>query len=209
MAQPRQQLQNPPDEPQVPPPQTSWLDRAERGAAVAQAWVTLAEKVVGLLFKVLILVAVSCCVWGGLSVMAEGKATWQTEEGARSAGRTLNAFLSAFSAPALVSLGAVSLALLLTVVLTLRGGGGFSGDSGGAAAPTAQPPPPSPPQQAHWGQTGAAGWYPPWGAGPGDWGQRQEPPPPQPALNGAPPEGLEAGSERGAPAPPRRRGLGR
>ena len=158
MAQPRQQLQNPPDEPQVPPPQTSWLDRAERGAAVAQAWVTLAEKVVGLLFKVLILVAVSWCVWGGSSVVAEGKTTWQTKEGARSAGRTLNAFLSAFSAPALVSLGAVSLALLLTVVLTLRGGGGFSRDSGGAAATTANPPPPSPPQQAHWGQTGAAGW---------------------------------------------------
>ena len=81
VAQPRQQLQNPPDEPQVPPPQTSWLDRAERGAAVAQAWVTLAEKVVGLLFKVLILVAASWCVWGGLGVVAEGKATWRPKRG--------------------------------------------------------------------------------------------------------------------------------
>ena len=54
--------------------QNTWLDRAERTAAACRAWVALAGDLVGLVFKLLVLVAFAWCLWTGPRVAADGKA---------------------------------------------------------------------------------------------------------------------------------------
>ena len=111
-----------------PVPGRGWLAAAEETAAAGRAWVAFASDLVALAFKVLVLGAVAVAVWQGLGAVSAGKAAFGSEEGARSAGRTLNAFLSEFSAPALWALGAACFGLLATVVLVLRGPAGGSGE---------------------------------------------------------------------------------
>ena len=93
-----------------PPPPTgaqresrTWLSAAEEVAAAGRAWVALAGDLVGLAFKLMVFGAVAWGLWVGLGAMAAGRAALATEEGARSTGRTLDAFLSALSAPALTA----------------------------------------------------------------------------------------------------------
>ena len=82
-------------------PGRGWLAAAEETAAAGRAWVAFASDLVALAFKVLVLGAAAVAVWQGVGVALAGKAAFGTEEGARSVGRTLNAFLSEFSAAAL------------------------------------------------------------------------------------------------------------
>ena len=102
-AQPQQQLvqrqhRPPPPLPQPPPPRSSepgWLQAAENTAAAGRAWVSLAGDVVVLAFKLLVLGAVAWVLWHGCAFVAAGRAA--TEQEARDAGRTLDAFLGALS----------------------------------------------------------------------------------------------------------------
>ena len=87
------------------PAPTSRLQRAEQLAATCRTWVALGGDVVGLLFKLLVLGAFAFCFWTYLDLVKEERAALETEHGARNAGRTLDAFLSALSAPALGALG--------------------------------------------------------------------------------------------------------
>ena len=82
------------------PSVTPSLERAEQLAAACRAWVAFAGDVVGLLFRLLVLGAFAWCLWTYLDLVNEGRAALETEQGARNAGRTLDAFLSALSAPA-------------------------------------------------------------------------------------------------------------
>ena len=122
--------------PPLPVPGRGWLAAAEETAAAGRAWVAFASDLVALAFKVLVLGAAAVAAWQGVGVVSAGKAAFGTEEGARSAGRTLNALRSEFSAPALWALGAACFGLLATVVLVLRGPTGGSGEQ-------ARPPPAS------------------------------------------------------------------
>ncbi len=74
---------------------------------------------IGIAFLLLVFGAFSWCLCAGFSAVAHG-----TEDGARNAGRALDAFLSALSAPALEAVGFALTALLAFVVLFLRGSGG-------------------------------------------------------------------------------------
>ena len=123
--------------------------RAEQVAAECRVWVALARDLVGLVFQLLVLAAFAWCLWTYLDLVSAGRAALETEHGARDAGRTLDAFLSALSAPALGALGVTGGALLLTVVLVLRGDGGFFQGASGAGAPSGGT------QGAQWG-------IPPW-----------------------------------------------
>ena len=101
-------------------PEASWLERAERTAGAGRAWVVFAADLVGLLFQVLVLGAVAWGLWGALELSAAGKAALQTEQDARVAGRTVNAFLGELSAPVLAALGLGGVGLVLAVVFILR-----------------------------------------------------------------------------------------
>ena len=109
------------------PRATPRLERAEQLSTTCRVWVALGGDVVGLLFKLLVLGEFAFCLWTYLDLVQEGRAALATEHGARSAGRTLDAFLSAVSAPALGALGVTGGALLVTAVLVLRADGGLLG----------------------------------------------------------------------------------
>ena len=98
----------------------SWIERC-------RAWVALVGDLVGLLFRLLALAAFAWCMWQGLAVVADGREALQTGEGARRAGRTVDAFLSSLSAPALAVLGTGLTVLVVTVVFVLRGKGAARG----------------------------------------------------------------------------------
>ena len=115
--------------------QPSWLERTERSARACRAWVALAGDFIGLLFRVLVFGATAWVMWTGISVVGEARSALQTEEGARYAGRAVDAFLSALSAPALAALGAGAAALLATVVYVLCGDFGRPRVPAPAAAP--------------------------------------------------------------------------
>ena len=87
----------------------------------ATAWVAFAGDVVSLVFRLSVLAAFLWFLWTGMGVVADGRSAVRTEEGARSAGRTVDAFLGVLSAPALAALGATGAAVLFTVVFVLRG----------------------------------------------------------------------------------------
>ena len=101
-------------------PEASWQERAERTAGAGRAWVAFAADLVGLLFQVLVLGAVAWGLWGALELSAPGEAALQTEQDARVAGRTVNAFLGELSAPVLAALGLGGVGLVLAVVFILR-----------------------------------------------------------------------------------------
>ena len=149
--------------------QAPWYERAERVAAVGRAWIGLAREIIGMAFLLLVFGAFAWCLWTGFSVVAHG-----TEDGARNAGRTLDAFLSALSAPALGALGFALTALLAFVVLLLRGGGGRSPER---STPGPQSAPPWTPASGGPGTTGWPPTQPPLGPGP----QQFPPLPPPPA----------------------------
>lgn len=79
-------------------PAASRQERAERTAEAGRAWVAFAADLVGLLFQVLVLGAVAWGLWGALELSAAGRTALQTEQDARVAGRTVNAFLGELSA---------------------------------------------------------------------------------------------------------------
>ena len=82
----------------------------------ASAWVALAGDVVSLVFRLSVLAAFLWLLWTGMGVVADGRSALRTEEGGRSAGRTVDAFLGALSAPALAALVSTIAAVLFTVV---------------------------------------------------------------------------------------------
>ena len=178
----------------------------------ASAWVAFAGDVVGLVFRLSVLAAFLWFLWTGMGAVADGRSAVRTEEGARSAGRTVDAFLGALSAPALAALGATVAAVLFTVVFVLRGEPGRAWGVGPApAAPAhfvAPGPPLVPPWGNTWGEPAEERWRPalPRGvANPGFQPLPQLPPPPGDPGAWA----LEDDPRRGAPPPPQRRGLGR
>jgi len=186
--------------------QPSWLERTERAARACRTWVALAGDLVGLLFRLHVFGAAAWCMWTGIAIVGEARSALQTEEGARYAGRAVDAFLSALSAPALAALGPGAAALLATVVYVLCGDFGRPRQPAPEAAPPAQP--------------GEAPWGPVWGwpgnswCGPGPgWGTPQQPlgaaNPRLPPLPGAAGGGLELEDNRAALAlgPPRRQAL--
>ena len=186
--------------------QPSWLERTERAARACRTWVALAGDLVGLLFRLLVFGATAWCMWTGMAVVGEARSALQTEEGARYAGRAVDAFLSALSAPALAALGAGAAALLATVVYVLCGDFGRPRQPAPAAAPPAQPG--EPPWGPAWNWPGNS-----WGGpGPG-WGPPQQPlgvaDHRLPALPGAAGGALELEDNPAALArgPPRRRPL--
>ena len=145
-----------------------WIERC-------RALVALVGDLVGLLFRLLVLAAFAWCLWQGLAVVADGREALQTEEGARRAGRTVDAFLSSLSAPALAVLGAGLSVLLVTVVFVLRGeGGGPRVQEATARAAPAAAPPPAQPAGAPWGP--AWGWPGhAWGGPDAGWWWPQQP----------------------------------
>ncbi len=180
-----------------------------------RALVALVGDLVGLLFRLLVLAAFAWCLWQGLAVVADGREALQTEEGARRAGRTVDAFLSSLSAPALAVLGAGLSVLLVTVVFVLRGeGGGPRVQEATARAAPAAAPPPAQPAGAPWGP--AWGWPGhSWGGPDAGWWWPQQPGgvanprlQPLPGTGGGGLE-LEDHQQAVALAQPRRRGLGR
>ena len=181
--------------------QPSWLERTERSARACRAWVALAGDFIGLLFRVLVFGATAWVMWTGISVVGEARSALQTEEGARYAGRAVDAFLSALSAPALAALGAGAAALLATVVYVLCGDFGRPRVPAPAAAPLVQPG--GVPWGPAWGWPGPECWWPQRPGGAAD--------PRFQALPRAAGGGLELedGRQVVALAQPRRRGLGR
>ena len=83
------------------PSETPRLVRAEQVAAACRVWVALARDLVGLVFQLLVLAAFSWCLWTYLDLVSAGRVALETEHGGRDAVRTLDAFLSAPSAPVL------------------------------------------------------------------------------------------------------------
>ena len=181
--------------------QPSWLERTERSARACRAWVALAGDFIGLLFRVLVFGATAWVMWTGISVVGEARSALQTEEGARYAGRAVDAFLSALSAPALAALGAGAAALLATVVYVLCGDFGRPRVPAPAAAPLVQPG--GVPWNPAWGWPGPECWWPQQPGGAAD--PRFQP---LPDTRGGRLE-LEDKRQAVALAQPRRRGLGR
>ena len=169
----------PPPNPATEGARSSWFACAEDAAAAGLVWVALAEKVVSLVLRLLVLGKVCWSLWVGFGAAAVvGSAT---EEGARSTGRTLNAFLSELSAPALWVLSTAGFGLLGAVLLVLWWTlGGLAGQtvprpvstSGAPAGPEehTRVPPWSAVPASPWGAPG--GWWsgpsePGWWAAPG------------------------------------------